>query len=93
MESQQRWTLLAAILGLSVTILDETVVFVALPAMERDLHLGLNGQQWVVNGYLLTLASLLLVGGSLADLFGRRRLFVVGLVGFQGSWHRAGKPL
>jgi EmrB/QacA subfamily drug resistance transporter len=82
MTSAQRWTLVAAILGLSVTILDETVVFVALPAIERDLHIGLNGQQWVVNGYLLTLSALLLVGGSLADLFGRRRLFIWGLVGF-----------
>ena len=80
--STQRWTLLAAILGLSVTILDETVVFVALPAIDRDLHIGLNGQQWVVNGYLLTLSALLLVGGSLADLFGRRRLFIWGLIGF-----------
>jgi EmrB/QacA subfamily drug resistance transporter len=80
--ARERATLLAAILGLSVTILDETVVFVALPAMERDLSLGLDGQQWVVNGYLLTLAAFLLVGGALADLFGRRRLFLYGLAAF-----------
>lgn len=80
--TRERATLLAAILGLSVTILDQTVVFVALPAMERDLMLGFNGQQWVVNGYLLTLAAFLLLGGSLGDLFGRRRLFLYGLAGF-----------
>ncbi len=80
--TRQRATLLAAILGLSVTILDQTVVFVALPAMERDLSLGLNGQQWVVNGYLLTLSAFLLLGGSLGDLFGRRRLFLYGLAAF-----------
>ncbi len=80
--TRQRATLLAAILGLSVTILDQTVVFVALPTMERDLSLGLNGQQWVVNGYLLTLSAFLLLGGSLGDLLGRRRLFLYGLAGF-----------
>ncbi len=80
--ARERATLLAAILGLSVTILDETVVFVALPAIERELHLGLNGQQWVVNGYLLTLSAFLLLGGALADAFGRRRVFLYGLAGF-----------
>ena len=78
----RRATLLAAILGLSVTILDETVVFLALPSIERDLNIGLTGQQWVINGYLLSLSSLLLLTGSLADLFGRRRLFEIGLAGF-----------
>jgi EmrB/QacA subfamily drug resistance transporter len=77
--ARKRWTLIAAILGLNITILDETVVFLALPAINRDLDVGLQGQQWIVNGYLLSLAALLLVAGSLADLFGRRRVFVVGL--------------
>ena len=80
--ARERATLVAAILGLSLTILDQTVVFVALPAMDRDLALGLNGQQWVVNGYLLTLSAFLLLGGSLGDLFGRRRLFLYGLAAF-----------
>jgi EmrB/QacA subfamily drug resistance transporter len=80
--SRNRWTLVAATLGLGITILDETVVFLALPAIDRDLDIGLAGQQWVVNGYLLPLAALLLVAGSLADRYGRRRLFVLGLVGF-----------
>lgn len=81
-DQRKRWTLVAATLGLSVTILDETVVFLALPAIDRDLGIGLSGQQWVVNGYLLTLSALLLIGGALADLFGRKRFFLIGLGGF-----------
>jgi EmrB/QacA subfamily drug resistance transporter len=77
--SRKRWTLIAAILGLNITILDETVVFLALPAINRDLAVGLQGQQWIVNGYLLSLSALLLVAGSLADLLGRRRVFLYGL--------------
>ncbi len=80
--SRQRWTLVAAIIGLNITILDETVVFLALPAINRDLHVSLNGQEWIVNAYLLSLSALLLVGGSLADLLGRRRLFLYGLGAF-----------
>lgn len=80
--SRQRWTLIAAIIGLNITILDETVVFLALPSINRDLGLGLSGQQWIVNAYLLSLSALLLVGGSLADLFGRRRVLLLGLGGF-----------
>jgi EmrB/QacA subfamily drug resistance transporter len=77
--TRQRWTLIAAILGLNITILDETVVFLALPAINRDLGVGLQGQQWIVNAYLLSLSALLLVAGSFADLFGRRRVFIYGL--------------
>jgi EmrB/QacA subfamily drug resistance transporter len=80
--SRKRWTLVAAIIGLNITILDETVVFLALPAINRDLHVSLNGQEWIVNAYLLSLSALLLLGGSLADLFGRRRLFLYGLAAF-----------
>jgi EmrB/QacA subfamily drug resistance transporter len=79
---RKRWTLVAAIIGLNITILDETVVFLALPAINRDLHVSLNGQEWIVNAYLLSLSALLLLGGSLADLFGRRRLFLYGLGAF-----------
>ena len=79
---RKRWTLVAVTLALGITILDETVVFLALPAIDRDLGVGLAGQQWVVNGYLLPLAALLLLTGSLADRYGRRRLFILGLVGF-----------
>jgi EmrB/QacA subfamily drug resistance transporter len=74
--------LVAAILGSAVVSVDSTVVNVALPAITDDLGGGLAGQQWVANAYLLTLAALILVSGSLADLFGERRLFVLGVLGF-----------
>jgi EmrB/QacA subfamily drug resistance transporter len=79
---RQLLTLVATILGSTVVFLDGTVVNVALPAISDDLDAGLAGQQWVVEAYLLTMVSLLLVGGSLGDQFGRRRMFVAGLVGF-----------
>ena len=82
MTRQQRLTLVATILGSTVVFLDSTVVNVALPAIQEDLDTGLAGQQWVVEAYMLTLVSLLLVGGSLGDLYGRRRLFSIGLAGF-----------
>ncbi|MGB7589052.1 MAG: DHA2 family efflux MFS transporter permease subunit, partial [Solirubrobacterales bacterium] len=82
MSRRQFLTLVAAILGSTVVFLDSTVVNVALPAIANGLNAGLAGQQWVVEAYLLALVSLLLVGGSLGDQFGRRRMFVAGLVGF-----------
>jgi EmrB/QacA subfamily drug resistance transporter len=78
----QRLTLIATILGSAIVFLDSTVVSVALPAISEDLDTGLAGQQWVVEAYLLALVSLLLVGGSLGDRFGRKRMFVFGLIGF-----------
>ena len=78
MDRTQRLSLLAAIMGSFVVGLDSTVVNVALPAIEDDLGGGLAGQQWVSNGYLLALASLILVGGSLGDVFGERRVFSIG---------------
>jgi EmrB/QacA subfamily drug resistance transporter len=81
-DRRKRLALLAAILGSFVAGLDATVVNVALPSIERDLGGGLAGQQWVSNAYLLTLGSLILVGGSLGDLFGERRIFVLGVSGF-----------
>jgi EmrB/QacA subfamily drug resistance transporter len=79
---QQRLTLIATILGSTVVFLDATVINVALPAIAGDLDAGLAGQQWVVEAYMLTMVSLLLVGGSLGDQFGRRRMYVAGLVAF-----------
>jgi len=79
---RQLLTLVATIFGSTVVFLDSTVVNVALPAISEGLDAGLAGQQWVVEAYMLTLVSLLLVGGSLGDQFGRRRVFVVGLIGF-----------
>jgi EmrB/QacA subfamily drug resistance transporter len=78
----QRLVLLAAILGSGVATLDGSIVSVALPAIERDLGGGLTGQQWVSNAYLLTLASLILVGGSLGDIYGERRVFAFGVGAF-----------
>jgi EmrB/QacA subfamily drug resistance transporter len=75
-------TLLACILGSGIAFLDGTLVNVALPAIGRDLGGGLAGQQWVVDGYLLSLGSLVLIGGSLGDLLGRRRMFAIGVAGF-----------
>src|SRR3984957_4543817 len=75
-------TLLAAVLGTSVVFLDATVTSVALPAIRGDLGGGLAGQQWVTNAYLLALASLLLIGGSLGDVLGQKRVFLVGVAGF-----------
>ena len=80
--STKRLVLVAAILGTTVVTVDSTVVNVALPAIEDDLGGGLAGQQWTSNAYLLTLSSLLLVAGSLGDLFGARLVFAIGVSGF-----------
>jgi EmrB/QacA subfamily drug resistance transporter len=80
--SVKRITLIACILGSGIVMLDGTVVNVALPTIQRALGGGLAAQQWVVNGYLLTLGSLILIGGSLGDLFGERRIFALGVGGF-----------
>jgi EmrB/QacA subfamily drug resistance transporter len=74
--------LVAAILGTTVVTVDSTVVNVALPAIADDLGGGLAGQQWTSNAYLVTLGSLLLIGGSLGDIFGERRVFALGVIGF-----------
>ena len=77
-----RWVLLATVLGSAVVMLDGSVVNVALPAIGRDLGAGVDGLQWIISGYLVTLASLILLGGSLGDRFGRRRVFVAGVIWF-----------
>jgi EmrB/QacA subfamily drug resistance transporter len=78
----KRLTLVACILGSGIALLDGTVVNVALPTIQRALGGGLAAQQWVANGYLLTLGSLILVGGSLGDLYGERKVFALGVAGF-----------
>src|SRR6266571_1388952 len=82
MSRRQRLTLVAAILGSGVAAIDGSIVNVALPAIERDLGGGLPAQQWVSNAYLLTLGSLILLGGSLADVYGERRIFALGVASF-----------
>ena len=78
----KRGALVAAIMGSAVVAVDATVVNVALPAIADDLGGGLAGQQWVANAYLLTLRALILVSGSLSDLYGERRVFTLGVAGF-----------
>src|SRR5438270_8546763 len=80
--TRKRLIVVSAILGSVIVFVDSTVVNVALPAIRRDLGGGLVLQEWVVDAYLLTLGSLLLVGGSLGDLFGERRLFLLGIASF-----------
>jgi EmrB/QacA subfamily drug resistance transporter len=77
-----RWVILATVLGSSMAMLDSTVVNVALPTIGRHLHASLGGLQWTVNAYTLTLAGLILLGGSLGDRVGRRRIFLTGVVWF-----------
>jgi EmrB/QacA subfamily drug resistance transporter len=87
--SRRGWTLVAVVLGSSIVFLDSTVVNVALEAIGEQLPTSLvgvlEGESYVVNGYLLTVSALLILAGALADAFGRRRLFVIGLVGFGAS--------
>ena len=77
--SAGRWVLAVAVLGSGMAFLDGTVVNVALPEIGRDLDASTSSLQWILNGYLLTLASLILLGGSLGDRYGRRRVFVIGV--------------
>src|ERR1044071_4112258 len=78
----KRWVLVAAITGSSMAFIDGTVVNVALPAIQRDLHASAYQAQWVVESYALFLAGLLLVGGALGDRYGRRRVFAIGVALF-----------
>src|SRR5439155_13555833 len=84
-ENRKWWTLAAVSVGLFMIMLDNTIVNVALPTIERSLHLQVSELEWIVTGYALTFGALLLTGGKLADLFGRRLVFVVGLVIFTAS--------
>ena len=87
---RRTWTLLAVSLATFMTYLDNNIVNVAIPAIQRDLHLSTAGLEWVVSGYILVFASLLLAGGRLADLYGRRRFFSLGLTIFTGASLAAG---
>jgi EmrB/QacA subfamily drug resistance transporter len=75
----RRWTLIAVALATFMTLLDNNIINVAIPTIQRDLHLSESGVEWVVSAYILVFAGLLLAGGRLADVFGRKRLFVIGL--------------
>ena len=84
-EFRKWWTLWAVSFGLFMIMLDNTIVNVALPAIQRDLQIGISELEWVVTGYALTFAVLMLTGGKLADLYGRRLIFIVGLAIFTGA--------
>ena len=82
-EKNRKWITLAAVaFGLFMIMLDNTVVNVALPAIERDLHVSISSLEWVVTAYALTFAALLITGGKLGDLYGRKRIFIVGIAVF-----------
>ncbi|MCX4812074.1 MFS transporter [Streptomyces sp. NBC_01239] len=82
---QGKWILLTTVLGSSMAMVDSTVVNVALPRIGRDLDADLAALQWTVNAYMLTLAGLILLGGSLGDRYGRRKIFVLGVVWFAAA--------
>src|SRR6478736_8581995 len=81
-KASSRWVLAATILGSSMAFIDSTVVNVALPALQSDLHATMVDVQWVIESYGLFLSALILVGGALGDVVGRRAMFLLGIVGF-----------
>jgi MFS family permease len=85
MPSRRRWTLAATIIASSMTFVDATVVNVALPALQADLRATITEVQWVIEAYALFLGALMLVGGSMGDQFGRKRVFLSGVGVLHGS--------
>src|SRR5690242_17377057 len=81
-DARRKWVLPVTILGSSMGFIDGSVVNVALPSMQSSLSGTLATMQWIVNGYMLMLASLILLGGSISDRYGRRRAFIIGLIIF-----------
>src|SRR6187399_3525634 len=84
-ENRKWWTLGAVAFGLFMIMLDNTVVNVALPSIQRELGADIASLEWIVTGYALTFAALMLIGGKLADAYGRRLIFVIGIVVFTGA--------
>src|ERR1700733_14095968 len=85
LQKRKRLTLAATILGSSMAFIDGSVVNIALPAIQQALHADVASTQWIVNGYLLLLGALVLVGGAAADLYGRRRIFLTGIAVFTAA--------
>src|SRR6476620_9148388 len=84
-DNRKWWTLFAMCFALFMIMLDNTVVNVALPSIQRDLHASISSLEWTVNAYTLTFAVLLVTGGRLGDIFGRRRMFMGGVIVFAAS--------
>ncbi|HTD82840.1 MAG TPA: MFS transporter, partial [Gemmatimonadaceae bacterium] len=84
-EGNRRWTLIATIVASAMTFIDMTVVNVALPALQKELGATITDVQWVVEAYALFLGALILVGGSLGDQFGRKRIFLIGVFWFTAA--------
>ena len=82
MTRKQLFVLLATIIGSGMVFLDSTIVNLALPHIATDLHASFASLQWIVDGYLLSLSALILLGGSLGDILGRKRIYLIGLSGF-----------
>src|SRR5919112_1712191 len=80
-----RLVLVAMIFAVAMMFIDQTIVALAVPSLQGDLSLSATGAQWIINGYLLSLAALFALGGKLADVLGHRRMVVAGVVGFAAS--------
>jgi MFS family permease len=91
-ENRKWWTLGSVTFALFMIMLDNTVVNVALPAIQKDLDIGVSELEWVVTGYALSFAVLMLTGGKLADMLGRRRIFLTGLAVSHSRHCSAGSP-
>src|SRR5919198_6158765 len=83
--SRPRLVLAAMIFAVAMMFIDQTIVSLAIPDLQKDLSLSATATQWIVNGYLLSLAALFMLGGKLADVLGHRRMVVVGVVGFAAA--------
>ena len=82
MSSNRNLVLTAMVFAVGMTFIDQTIVAIAIPNIQRELALSATGAQWVINGYLLSLAALFALGGKLGDVLGRRRMVLIGVIGF-----------
>jgi EmrB/QacA subfamily drug resistance transporter len=80
--TNKRLVLIAMVFAVAMTFIDQTIVAIAIPSLQRELHLGQTATQWIINGYLLALSALFALGGRLGDVLGRRRMVVIGVIGF-----------
>src|SRR6185295_1537259 len=83
--SNKNLVLAAMVFAVAMTFIDQTIVAIAVPDLERDLSLSQTGAQWIINGYLLALSALFAFGGKLGDMLGRRRMVTIGVIGFAAA--------